>query len=125
VAAVYPCNPGGGPIESRFYDVIFDKRPRLVPRPGVDITGETAEPVVDFPLKISKSEPEHFTFRIVPGPACMCSWRLALDWTSGGRSGRTIIDRGYSSIRSYVSDKEIPYHERATDSGEWYPPLPK
>ena len=68
---------------SRFYDVIFDKVPHLEQRPGMNIDGETSEPVVDFPLKVSKSDIEHFTFRIAQGPDCMCSWRLALDWTSG------------------------------------------
>jgi hypothetical protein len=124
---VYPCNPGGGPITSRYFEVVLDKRPRLKQHPGTDGVDKVTEPIKKFPYKVTKDEVEYFYFTLgESGPACICSWKLALDWTSGGRSGRTIIDRKFSSIRTFVPDQSVEYgwYERGTEDGKWYPPLP-
>jgi hypothetical protein len=128
LSVVYPCNPGGGPIFSRYFEVVLDKRPRLKQYPGTDEVGEPTEPIKKFPYKVTKDDVEVFYFILgSSGPACICSWKLALDWTSGGRSGRTIIDRKFSSIRTFVPDPGVKngYYERGTEDGEWHPPLPE
>ncbi len=126
-SVVYPCNPGGGPLTSRYFKVVLDKRPRLKQYPGTDIDDQPTEPIKKFPYKVTKDDVERFNLVLgSSGPACICSWRLALDWTSGGRSGRTIIDRKFSSIRTFVPDPGVKngYYERTTGTEEWYPPLP-
>jgi hypothetical protein len=124
ISAVYPCEVSGGHLDRRYYELVLDEHPRLTARPGRDVDDTITEPVKDFPFKVSDSDPEYFEFDIAPGPACLCSWKIALDWTSRGRSGTTIIDRGFSGIRTVVTRAEIPYYNLQKD-GSWEPPLPE
>ena len=124
ISAVYPCEVSGGHLDRRYYELVLDEHPRLTARPGRDVDDTITEPVKDFPFKVSDSDPEYFEFDIAPGPACLCSWKIALDWTSSGRSGTTIIDRGFSGIRTVVTKAEIPYYNLQKD-GSWEPPLPE
>ena len=50
------------------------------------------------------------------------SWRYREQF-----QGRTIIDRRFSSIRTFVPDPDVKngYYERGTEDGEWHPPLPE
>jgi hypothetical protein len=124
---IYPCNLGGGPVDYRVFDVVLDKHPRLIQRPGRDDTGKTADPIKEFPYKISNEEIEYITLRFgTKGRARIGSFRLALDWTSKGRSGTTIIERKFgSSIRVRVgSSTGMGHYERNTENGQWDPPLP-
>jgi hypothetical protein len=127
---IYPCNPGGDHIASRYYEVVLDEQPRLIQRPGIDVDDNTTEPIKEFPYRISRSEVEYFTLILgQQGPRCICSFRLALDWISGGRSGRTIIGRKFGdSIRTFVpggDDRGLTEYERTTGTEKWYPPLPE
>lgn len=127
---VEPCNQGGGDLDYRVFDVVLDSHPRLIQRPGVSDSGETTEPVRDFPYKVSKSDVEYFSLRFgMQGPPCICSFRLALDWTSRGRSGRTIIERKFGSgIRVLVLDRNRHlerYVRGITTDDRWDPPLPR
>jgi hypothetical protein len=124
VSAVYPCEGGGGHLDRRYFELVLDEHPRLTARPGRSVDDTITEPVKDFPFKVSNSDPEYFEFDIVDGPPCLCSWKIALDWTSRGRSGTTIIDRGFSGIRTVVTKADVPFHYLQKD-GSWEPPLPK
>jgi hypothetical protein len=62
------------------------------------VTGDDV-PAVNFPFKVSNNHPE--VLLIEPtGAARFCEWRLAIDWTSGGRTGTTVVDRGFGPIIS-------------------------
>jgi hypothetical protein len=128
VSVVLPCGPAGGGQNVRYFDVLLDKRPRVIPRPAIDPDEDgKIQPAVKFPYKVSRSDPESFELWVT-GPPCVCSWKLALDWTSGGRRGTTLIKREFgSSIRtntSYINRTGMPFYSR-NDDGTWDPPLPK
>jgi hypothetical protein len=85
-------------LDRRYYELVLDEHPRLTARPGRDVDDTITEPVKDFPFKVSDSDPEYFEFDIAPGPACLCSWKIALDWTSRGRSKSCHGYQGDSSV---------------------------
>ncbi len=94
------CN-GGGDLYPRRFDVDLDSSPvQLVAQTGdVGIPGDGADPAIDFPYTISRTEPE--VFWVTPETtSCVCSWRLALDWTSGGRSGELVLDVASEPFRT-------------------------
>jgi hypothetical protein len=121
---VIPCFPGGGLQTVRYFEVDLDKRPKIIPRPSDPIPpDDKVEPAVKFPFKVSRSDPEVFEMW-VDGPECLCSWRLAIDWTSEGRSGTTIVDRGFDKIKINTT-KNLPTYFYDSDAGSWVPPLPQ
>jgi hypothetical protein len=101
----------------RQFNVNFSDPVKFTPVPGQDPgTGEDV-PAVDFPFKVSNNDPEVFLIEPI-GPTCFCEWRLAIDWTNGGRSGTTVVDRGFGPI---LSD---PHHDGRPliyfESGDWH-----
>ena len=121
---VIPCFPGGGLQAVRYFEVDLGKHPRVIPRPSDPIPpDDKVQPPVKFPFKVSKSDPEVFEMW-VSGPECVCSWRLAIDWTSEGRSGTTIVDRGFEKIR-INTEQDLTTYFYDSDAREWVPPLPK
>jgi hypothetical protein len=121
---VIPCFPGGGLQAVRYFEVDLGKHPRVIPRPSDPIPpDDKVQPAVKFPFKVSKSDPEVFEMW-VSGPKCVCSWRLAIDWTSEGRSGTTIVDRGFEKIR-INTEQDLTTYFYDSDAREWVPPLPK
>jgi hypothetical protein len=126
VSEVLPCWRGGGEQPDRRYQVVLKDRPRIIPLPSLDENGDVSGPPVPFPFKVSKSDPEYFRLEL-SGPPCVCTWRLALDWSSGGRSGTKIFDHASGVIRSHLpadGNGQLGYYERGED-GEWTPPLPE
>ena len=118
------CAPEGGLVVQRLFDLAFDRdRARVTSRPGTDPFDEgNVDPAVKFPFRISESDPEYFVF-FVRGPNCLCGWRLAINWSSGGKSGQLIVDRGSSKIFTDTRD-ELPIYVWGED-GKIEPPLPK
>jgi hypothetical protein len=117
--AVYlmSCGPSGGAVTVRQFDVNMSDPVTFTPVPGHDLNTGDELPAVDFPFKVSNNDPE--VFLIGPtGATCFCEWRLAIDWTSGGRSGTTVVDRGFGPIRSDPSGVNRPliYFE----NGDWH-----
>jgi hypothetical protein len=97
----------------------------IVPRPGFDKEGNPQSAIklpvnVELPnskVKVSNSDLELLIFE-VKGPDCFCEWRLAIDWTSGGRSGTTLVDHGFGKIRSATKrDTSLPAY--GPEDGEW------
>jgi hypothetical protein len=123
ISAVFPCHGQGGHMDRRYYELVLDEHPSLTARPGRSEDDEITEPVKDFPFKVSNSDPEYFEFDIAAGPPCLCSWKIAVDWTSRGRAGTTIIDHKFGSIRTIVTKAPFEYYY-LQDDGEWSPPLP-
>jgi hypothetical protein len=111
------CGPAGGAVTVRQFDVNLSDPGTFTPVPGQDPNTGDEVPAVDFPFKVSNNDPE--VFLIEPtGPTCFCEWRLAIDWTSGGRSGTTVVDRGFGPIRSDPNHGGRPliYFE----NGDWH-----
>lgn len=114
---VMPCSASGGFIRTRYFDVELSQKPKIIPRTDP----ESGAPQPKFPFKVSNSDPEYFELW-VKGPPCLCSWRIALDWTSRGRSGTLVVDRGFSTILTNTLEN-LPSYQY--DEGRWKPPLPK
>jgi hypothetical protein len=97
---ILSCGPVGGDMNVRYLEVAMDDPPKIAARPAPfpDEEGKQ-KPAVRLPIKVSNSDPEVFVFKITR-PKCFCEWRLAIDWTSGGRSGTMIVDHGFGKIRS-------------------------
>jgi hypothetical protein len=94
----------GGGIAARRYVVDLDKsNPHFEaveePRPGEKVTKP-----VDFPYRVSSSDPEVF---ILEGAAKgeIIEWKATLSWTSGGNEGATEISDGG---KPFVSFPEAP-----------------
>jgi hypothetical protein len=91
-SVVLPCTPYGGGQEVRYFEILLQKRPRVTPRPGEEPDEKgRVQRAAKFPFKVSRSDPEYFEL-LVSGPPRVCSWTLAVDWTSGDRPGTKIID---------------------------------
>jgi hypothetical protein len=111
------CGPSGGAVTVRQFEVNMSDPLTFTPVPGEDPNTGDEVPGVDFPFKVSNNDPE--VFLLWPTSAtCFCEWRLAIDWTSGGRSGTTIVDRGFGPIISDPSQDARPliYFE----NGDWH-----
>jgi hypothetical protein len=123
---VLPCDPQGGLQTVRYFEVSLGKRARVVPRPSDPDPNPDykQQPAAKFPFKVSRSDPEVFELWVT-GPDCLCTWRLAIDWTSGDRSGTTYLDHGFDKIRTITNrDQDLPSYFYDSKSG-WVPPLPK
>ena len=122
------CDATGGEQPTRYLDVILSDPPRIVSKPGIDDAGKVTQPAAKFPFKVSNSDPEFFELEI-GGPPCLCTWRLALDWTSKGRKGTTIIGRDSDKIITDLSEPGVSSPERPEYyyyvEDKWDPPLPK
>jgi hypothetical protein len=123
---VLPCNPQGGLQTVRYFEVDLDKHPRVIPRPSDPDPNPDykQQPAAKFPFKVSRSDPEVFELW-VSGPDCLCTWRLAIDWTSGDRSETTYLDHGFDKIRTITNrNQDLPSYSYDSQEG-WVPPLPK
>jgi hypothetical protein len=110
---VLTCGPVGGSVAPRYFEVNMGEPAKITPRPApfADEEGKI-QPAIKFPikLKVSNSDLELLVLKVT-GPDCFCEWRLAIDWTSGGRSGTTIVDHGFAKIRSDTRQyNELPQY---------------
>lgn len=115
------CDDGsGGTFVERYFELdLDDSQPRIVPRgaeTGVDSEGP--EPPAKFPYTVSRLDPELFNLEIFGGEKpCICSWRLAVSWTSGGQSGVHVVERGSEGpIRSATISEDAATY-RWDDNG--------
>jgi hypothetical protein len=109
-ASVAPCEPMGGGTDTRWFDITLNDRPKIRPKNV-------------FPLQVSNSDPEVFIMKFY-GPPGIYSFRVALDWTSLGKSGTIKLDHGFDKIKLNLSDAVMPEYYRGED-GSWVPPLPR
>jgi hypothetical protein len=119
VVHILPCGPQGGGARPRYFEVNLGDPPNITARPSeLDEDGEQ-KPPVEFPIKVtvSNSDLELYVLRVA-GPECFCEWRLAIDWTSAGQSGTTIVGYGSPKIRSDKTDlRDRPQY--AFVDGKW------
>jgi hypothetical protein len=118
-AELWPCNKSWQPIPSRYYEVtFFDGEGQLSQRAGMR-GHRTIDPIKPFPLQVTNSSTEVFRFELSSmEPTCLCSWKLEIEWSSGDREGKTVIDRKFGSIRTapYTEVKAAYYRQ---DDGSW------
>jgi hypothetical protein len=109
---VSKCELGlGGQLGVRYFRINFNgSRPTIeaVPSDQADAEGNI-EPAVDFPYKVSSSEPEVF-YVLAYGPDCVCEWDMNLHWSSEGKAGTVKLLRDGAKIRK-VFDDDIPLYE--------------
>jgi hypothetical protein len=86
---------GCGGFTPRQFIVDLDRTPvKVTPVPGMDDQTGVAIPAVNFPYKVSNTDPEQFDVRVYTGQ-CTCDWVIDLDWVFEGRTGTTrIADQG-------------------------------
>ncbi|MEO3809128.1 hypothetical protein ABGB17_09025 [Sphaerisporangium sp. B11E5] len=111
VGAAYRGGECGGGMTPRRFTADLDRTPpHVVPVPGKDVDADGDEidiPAVDFPYKISDTDPEIFVFQ-ASTRACDCSWHLLLTWSHSGRQGTLKIDASGHDFRT-TPTKPLPH----------------
>lgn len=82
----------GGPMSPRVFEVGLTKSPV-----SVDPVAPDGGELVDFPLKVSDSDPEELELLLVPGDRDV-RFSVAVEWVADGEGGSTVLDndgRGY------------------------------
>jgi hypothetical protein len=96
---------GGGPLGVRYFDVNLDSDPPVVRSVKPEFTNE---PAIDFPYRVSQTEPE--VLNIAASTAkCDCSWRALLHWIYRGKSGVTVIDDHGRPFRTVSGSRSTTY----------------
>lgn len=100
----------GGDVPSRPFTVALDAgRPVVVAGAGQR----------DFPFSVSESDPE--VFRITADTSAYdVRWYLELAWSSGGRSGKLVVDDGGRPFRT-SGNKGRPAYEFLLGGDKWEP----
>jgi hypothetical protein len=90
----------GGPVSPRTFFLDLDRpRPIAVARPGEGEPGDPPVPAIDFPYKVSQTDPEVFDL-VVTTDAGYYEWTALLRWVADGREGTTpITDEGGRPFR--------------------------
>ena len=106
----------GGGIVPVSFDVNLDaERPLANPTKGQQ--GDTVIPAVDFPFKVSESDPQVLTVYAHAHTENVV-WYLELDWSSGSRSGTIRIDDHGKPFQTSGA-KGRPIYDYDTGSNSW------
>ncbi|MFI6687504.1 helix-turn-helix domain-containing protein [Streptomyces sp. NPDC050485] len=106
----------GGGVTPQFFDIDLDAaQPR--PKPVAGEQGDTKLPAVDFPYKVSSTDPQVLNLD-VHTDAHDVTWYLELDWSSGDRSGTIEVKDKGKPFRS-AALKGRPAYEYRTDTHVW------
>jgi hypothetical protein len=99
---------GGGGLNPRFFSVNLDKSPPTVESVAAAEELESAPPAVDFPYRVSATDPE--VFLIFAGTrTCDCTWRASLEWVYQGKKGTTVIDDAGQPFRTVSPSGSVDY----------------
>jgi hypothetical protein len=102
---VYVVPFGGGPLGVRYFDVNLDSDPPVVQSVKAEFT---KEPAIDFPYRVSQTDPE--VLNIAASTAkCDCSWRALLHWVYKGKSDVTVIDDHGRPFRTVSGSRSTTY----------------
>jgi hypothetical protein len=96
---------GGGPLSSRYFTANLDTDP---PHLSYETGEDTSERPIQFPYKVSDTDPEVFVIDAVTAQYD-CTWVAELYWSFEGKNGTTIIDDGGKPFRT-VSGKNAPVY---------------
>jgi hypothetical protein len=99
---------GGGALYKRHFSVNLDKSPPVVTSESPAPELESAPPAVDFPYRVSATDPEVFLV-IASTLGCDCTWRAHLDWVYQGKKGTTVIDEDGQPFRTVSPSRSVDY----------------
>lgn len=106
---------GDGIVPAAFNINLDADRPLAHATPGQQ--GDTTTPAVDFPFKVSESNPQVLTV-YAHAHAVNVAWYLELDWSSGSRSGTVRIDDHGKPFQTSGAQGR-PIYDYDTDSNGW------
>lgn len=106
---------GSGLMPASFSVNLDANRPLANPTPGQQ--GDTVVPAVDFPFKVSASDPQVLTI-YAHAHAVNVAWYLELDWSSGDRSGTVRIDDHGKPFQTSGAQGR-PIYDYDTGSNSW------
>jgi len=89
---------GAGGIGVRYFDVDLDQ-PAPTPERGELTEPRPGERQINFPYKVSVTEPEVFMI-LANTQGCDCRWTAKLHWESVGKEGTTLIRNGEQPFRT-------------------------
>lgn len=98
----------GGGVGTKSFDIDLDQG-----SPTVDVKNGQR----DFPYKVSESDPEVF-YVSAHAKAHDVRWELALDWSSGDRSGTVRVDNDGNPFRT-SADVNRPGYDYPLGGSEW------
>ncbi|MFI1442302.1 transcriptional regulator [Streptomyces fructofermentans] len=107
----------GAPLVPRHFAVDLDARRTLARSVAGNDPGR-ADTAVDFPYRVSLSEPEVLLVS-ARTESCTCDWYLELDWSSQGRTGTVRIDDHGRPFRT-TSIEGLPHYWYRDPRG-WIP----
>jgi hypothetical protein len=108
----HPADFTCGGIPERYFDVNLD-----VPQPSVAPSAGYDGDAVDFPYRISSTEPEVILV-VVNTEKCDCRFHLDLDWTSEEHKGTLRIHDGKNPFR-VIGSGQLPYYELDEKGQRW------
>ncbi|MFJ9963467.1 hypothetical protein [Streptomyces avermitilis] len=111
--AAYGLGFGCGGITSRTFDVNLDD-PKVV---AASRAGDDGTPAVNFPYRISSTEPEVFLVHARTAQ-CDCRFHLNLDWTSGDHKGTLRIGDGKNPFR-VIGTQQLRSFQLDMDKQQW------
>lgn len=106
---------GGGVVPASFSVNLDADRPLAHPTPGQQ--GDSVVPAMDFPFKVSESDPQVLTIYAHVHTANV-AWYLELDWSSGSRSGTVRIDN-HGKPFQISGAKGRPIYDYEYDTSNW------
>jgi hypothetical protein len=102
---------GGGGLPTRRFEVNLDESPPTVRSLAAAPELESAPPPIDFPYRVSATDPEVFLM-IGSTLACDCAWRANLEWVYQGKKGMTVIDDAGRPFRTVSPSRSAIYYPK-------------
>jgi hypothetical protein len=102
---------GGGALHPRHFSVDLDASPPLVESVAAPPELENAPPPVDFPYRVSGTDPEVFLI-FARASKCDCTWRANLEWVYQGKKGATVIDDAGQPFRTVSPSRSVIYYPK-------------
>lgn len=107
-ASVFGMGGCGAAVETRSFAIDLDSKSPTAKALTPDVP-EPSPVIVNFPYKISMTDPEVFHFSVQTA-GCDCTWYLKIEWNSNGKVGAYRLDNGGK-----------PFHTLAVKSDAWQP----
>ncbi|MFE2248091.1 hypothetical protein [Streptomyces lavendulae] len=98
-ASVFGTGGCGAAVPTRSFAIDLDSKTPTATPLAPDIPSGPSPAVIDFPYKISATDPEVFHFSVQTS-ACDCTWYLEIEWNSNGKSGTYRLDNGGKPFRT-------------------------
>ncbi|MEU6882808.1 transcriptional regulator [Streptomyces sp. NPDC046712] len=106
----------GGGITPQTFDIDLDAQSPLA-KPVAGRDGDRTVPAKDFPYKVSTSDPQVFNLD-VHTEAHVAAWYLVVDWSTGERHGKVIVNDGGKPFRTSAIEGMKQYNY-LPDKSQW------